>query len=148
MKVVFIKDQPGGAKKGEIKEVSSGFASNFLLPKGFALAVTPQLQSKIEKEEKEAEKKKQKDQEKIEMLKKQLESRVFGVKVKVGNNGQMFGSVHEKEVVDAVRAKTGVNFDKHQITIDAPIKELGEYKVKVKLNGGLNANVKIKVEAI
>ncbi len=145
MKVIFIKDQPGGGKKGEVKEVSSGFANNFLIPKGFALAVTVQNQSKIEKEAREAEKKKHKAEARLEALKKQLESQVFEVKVRIGDKGQIYGGVHEKEIIEVLKSKIGFGLDKNQIEISAPIKELGEHKIKVKLDGSLSAILTIKV---
>ncbi len=84
MKVVFTKDLPGQAKRGDLKDVSEGYAQNFLIPKGFAQPATPQIQNKIAKESKEAEIKKLKEIEKLKALQAEIEKRTFTVKVKVG----------------------------------------------------------------
>jgi len=148
MKVIFVKDLAGQGKKGEIKDVSDGYAMNFLLAKGFAQVATADIQNKIVKENKEAETKKLKEIEKLRNSKTEMEKRVFTVKVKVGDKGQVFGSVHEKDIALVVSDKTGQLIEKNQIEISVPIKQIGEHQVKVKLGGGITASVKIKVEAV
>ena len=148
MKVIFIKDVPGQGRRCEIKEVSEGYASNFLIPKKFAQLATAEIQQKISKESKEAEDKKLKEIEKLQNLKQDLEKRVFTVKVKVGDKGQVFGGVHEKDIAQAVGQKTDTNIDRHQVEISAPIKQIGPHQIKLKLAGGIIANLKINVEAV
>jgi large subunit ribosomal protein L9 len=147
MKVIFLKELSGTAKKGEVKEVNDGYAMNFLIAKGFAQIATAEIQAKIAKENKEAETKKLKEIEKLTALVADLEKRVFTVKVKVGDKGQIFSGVHEKDIALAINSKLPLNLEKNQISLAKPIKELGEHKVKVKLGANLNANVNIKVEA-
>lgn len=147
MKVIFLKDVSGHGKRGEVKEVSSGFAQNFLIAKGFAQVATEKLLAKIAKENKEADAKKLKEIEKFRILKADLEKRSFTVNVKVGDKGQVFGGVHEKEIEQAVNAKGVASIDKHQIEIPKAIKSLGEHLVSIKLGVGITANIKIKVEA-
>jgi large subunit ribosomal protein L9 len=147
MKVIFIKDAPGQGKKGEIKEVAGGFAENFLIAKGFAQVATPQIIAKVEKEKKEAVMKHQKEQQALLSVKADLEKRIFTLLVKVGDKGQVFGGVHEKDIADAVNAKIVKPIDRNQVEINQAIKTLGEHMVKVKLAQGIIANVKIKVEA-
>jgi len=155
MKVIFIKDQPGGGKKGELKDVSDGYAKNFLIAKGFAQVATPEVQAKIAKEKKEADAKLKKEQEKLLALKSEMEKKVFSVAVKVGDKGQIFSGVHDKDVADAINKKvsrgagsgSAGEIDKHQVDLSRPIKELGQYAVKIKLASGIIANVKINVEA-
>lgn len=147
MKVIFIKELPGQGRKGEIKDVSEGFAENFLIRKGFAKPATVEIQSKIAKEAKEAEVKKLKELEKLQVLKSEIEKRTFTVKVKVGEKGQIFGSVHEKEIAQAVNNKINSNLEKHQVEILSSVKTLGEHQAKIKLGNGIIANVKINVEA-
>ncbi len=148
MKIIFIKDQPGAGKKGEIKEVSSGFATNFLIPKGFAQVVTPQLEAKMQKESKEAEEKKIREAQKMSGLKQDLEKRVFTIKVKVGDKGQVFGGIHEKEIAKAITDKMGLDIDKNQIEISGAIKELGQHQIKLKLISNVFANIKINLEPL
>ena len=147
MKVIFTKDQPGGGKKGEIKEVSQGYAENFLIAKGFARVATAEVQAKVAKEQKEAEAKKAREAEKLQALKGDIEKRVFNFKVKVGDKGQIFGGVHEKDIAAGISAKLDFPLDKNQIHIENPIKQVGEHVVKVKLGADAVANAKINVEA-
>lgn len=148
MKIIFLKDVAGQAKKGEIKEVSEGFAKNFLIARGLAQIATPQIIAKLEKEQREAEGKKNRETEKFKVLKNDLERRITSLFVKVGERGQVFGGVHEKEIAKAVSEKFSVSVDRHQIEIPSAIKSLGEHAVKVKLGQGIVANIKIKVEAM
>lgn len=146
MKVIFTKDVPGQGKKGQIKEVSEGFAQNFLIKKGLAQAATLEVQAKIAKEAKEAEAKSSKELARLGQIKADAEKRVFGIKVKVGEKGQVFGGVHEKEIAEAVSAKLNVTVEKNQVEINSSIKQIGEHTVKIKFGHGVIANVKIMVE--
>ncbi len=147
MKVIFIKDAPGAGKKGELKEVSEGYGNNFLIAKGFAQIATAQIQAKIAKEAKEAQAKKLKEIEKFRALKSDFEKRTFTLKIKVGEKGQVFSSVHEKDIILAVNNKMGLELEKNQIEISGVIKTLGLHPVKLRLAPGIIAETKINVEA-
>lgn len=147
MKVIFVKELSGTAKKGEIKDVSDGYAKNFLIAKGFAQAATADIIARVEKEAREAKVKDERKLGKLQELKLDLEKRIFSVKVKVGDKGQVFGGVHEKDIAQAVSDKMGQQIDRHQIEISSAIKELGEHQVKLKLAAGIIASIKINVEA-
>ncbi len=147
MKVIFLKDQTGGGRKGEIKDVSEGYAKNFLIAKGIAALASGELQAKVAKEQKEAEAKKKKKSDQAQQLKQELEKRVFTVKIKVGDKGQIFSGVHEKEIAAAINAKMSLEIEKNQVVLGKPIKDLGEHMVTVKLEGGITAKIKIKAEA-
>lgn len=147
MKVLFIKESSAG-KKGEVRELSSGYAENFLIPKGFAVVATPQIQAKLEKEGKEEEIKKLKEIEKLNALKADFEKREFQIKVKVGDKGQVFGGLHEKDVAKFVAGKMGINIDKSQLDLGGIIKAIGLYEAKLKLAAGIIAKLKINVSAL
>ncbi len=147
MKIVFLKDVSGIGRKGEVKNVSDGYANNFLLPKGFAEVVTNELQAKLAKEQKEAQNKKERDLVKLNNLKQELEKRSFAIKVKTGDKGQIFGGIHEKDIAKTVSDKMGIEVEKNQIEIPAALKELGAHQVKLKLEGGIIANIKIDIQA-
>lgn len=147
MKVIFLKELTGAGKKGEIKEVSDGYAKNFLIAKGFAQVATAEIQSKMAKEAKEAEAKHQKEISQLQSLKADLEKRVFAVKVKVGDKGQIFSGVHEKDVIKVINDVMRTTLDKNQVDLKAVIKQLGQHEVKLRLAGGISASVKINVEA-
>jgi len=147
MKVIFVKDLPGAGKKGEIKEVQSGYGNNFLIAKGFAQIATAQVQAKVDKENKEAQNKKLKEIEKLRVLKADLEKRTFTLKIKVGEKGQVFSSVHEKDILSAINSKIGLELEKSQIKISGVIKTLGIHPVILHLASGITAETKINVEA-
>lgn len=147
MKVIFLKELPGQGKKGEIKEVNSGYANNFLIAKGFAAIATPEIQAKVNKENKEAANKKLREIEKLNKLKTDLEKRVFTVNVKVGDKGQIFSGVHEKDIVKVINNTLNTEIEKNQIHLENVIKQVGQHVVKVKLGPQILASVKINVEA-
>lgn len=148
MKVIFLKDLPGAGRKGEVKDVSGGYAQNFLIPKGFVQAVTPQLQAKLAKEAREAISKQEKEKTRLHALRQELEKRTFTMKVKVGDKGQVFGGIHEKDVAKAIGDKMDMVIDKNQIEIPTPVKELGIHQIIFKLGGGLLATVRLNVEQV
>ncbi len=147
MRIIFTKDLPGTAKKNDIKDVNDGYAKNFLLAKGFAQVATVDITARVEKEKKEAEAKYQKELSKLQALKQDLEKRTFTVKVKVGEKGQIFSGVHEKDVVKAINDIMKSNIEKSQTELGGIIKSLGEHQVQVKLAPGIVANVKIDIKA-
>lgn len=146
MRVLFIKDLAGYAKKGEIKDAREGYATNYLIPKGFVEIATAEIVAKVDKELKVAQKRKEQQQAKFGVLKTDLEKQTFAVKVKVGDKGQVFGGVHEKDIIKIINGKMKTNLDKNQIDLDHPIKEIGIHTIKVKLGQGIDANVKIEVK--
>lgn len=147
MKVILIKDTPGQGKKGEIKEVAEGFAKNFLISQGFAKVAHANIQTQVAKEQQEAERKKQKEIERCQNLKLDLEKRIFTIKVKVGDKGQVFGGIHEKDIAEAINNKTNFGIDRHAVLFDSPIKQTGPCQVKLKLASGIIATININVEA-
>ena len=146
MKVIFVKDLSGQGKRGEIKDVSEGYANNFLIPQGFAQVATADIQAKMAKEAREADAKHQKNLAHLQALKSEIEKRIFVVKVKVGDKGQIFGGVHEKDIASALGSKLNHPLEKNHISIENPIKQTGEHQVKIKLGSGIIANAKLMVE--
>jgi large subunit ribosomal protein L9 len=146
MKVIFTKDAPGAGKKGEIKDVSEGYGKNFLIAKGLH-KLLPTNSSHSGKRTKEAHTKKLKETEKLRALKNDIEKRTFSFKIKVGEKGQVFSSVHEKDILSAINSKMGLELEKSQIEISGVIKTLGLHPVKVRLASGITAETKINVEA-
>jgi large subunit ribosomal protein L9 len=148
MKVILLKDVPKIGTRGQICEVSDGYAKNFLLAKKLASVATPEVQAKVAKESRELEDKKKRQTSKLQELKKDLETKTFTIKVKVGDKGQIFGGAHEKDIVSAINTKLGTDFEKNTIHIDHPIKQLGVHKVSVKLGSGIVAVANIIIEAL
>lgn len=148
MKIILLKDVPQLAKKGEMKDVSDGYASNFLIPKGFAVVATGEIQQKLAKEHKESEEKAAREAKKMEVLKHDLEKRTFTLKVKVGDKGQVFGGIHEKDIAGAINEKMNLQFEKNQIELPQPIKALGPAVTIIKLSHHLSASIKLMIEPL
>ncbi len=145
MKVVLTKDVSGVGRKGEVKEFNDGYARNFIVAKGFGVVATEQILNKLRNEQNQQEAKKRKEQEYNLKIKADLDKRTFSIVVKVGDKGQVFGSVHEKDVAARVKEKTGYEVEKGNIAIPKHIKELGEYQIEIKLGSGISAKPKIKL---
>jgi len=146
LKVILLRDVPKIGKKGEIKEVSDGYARNYLIPRGFAKEYTEGLERAI-KHEKEIEKrKKEREREESEKILKELKKRTHVVKVKAGEGGKIFGAVTAATLAEEISKTTGLKLDKRWFKLDKPIKELGEYSLEVNLPGGVKDTIKIKVE--
>ena len=144
MKVLLIKDVKGLGKAGEIKEAKDGYARNYLIPKGFAKLATPEVIKEWEKEQAKKEAELKAELEKLNKMKEKLESEKIVIKHKLGANGQLLGSVTNKEIAEVLKQK-GFDIDKKQIehtTIKAP----GIYTVDIKLGHGIHAKVEIEVE--
>ncbi len=145
MRIIFLKDCPGQGRKGEVKDISDGYAKNFLIPKGFAVLATPSLVSKLENEKRAQAEKERRILEEHAKLKDELDRRTFTIAVKTGDKDQIYGSVHEKDVSAAIKGKTGYEFEKNQIVLPGHIKELGEYTIEIRLAGNIIARPKIKL---
>ncbi len=148
MKILLIKDYPKLGKRGQVVETSDGLARNFLIPKGFASEASSQTLNKINKEQKDAEDKKNRDKQKAENLKNEIEKKIFTIKVKVGENGHLYGGIREKDILEVMNQKLGTNFSSGKIVSLPQIKYLGEHTVEIKLQDGLKAKVNIKLESI
>ena len=148
MKVILLTDVPKIGRKGELKEVSDGFAKNMLIRKGLAALATKETQDKVAKEEKNLTEAKQKAIKKAQEFKSELERRTFTVKVKTGDKGQIFGGVHEKDIAAAIYQKTKMELDKSNIDSHKGIKQLGEHIINIKLGQGVTAKTKINLEAL
>ena len=144
MKVIFLKDVKGSGKKGEIAEVSDGYARNFLIKKGLAEEATAvKINSlNIKKGAEDFHR-----QEEIKALKeeaKKLNGTQITLKIKCGENGKVFGSVTAKEIADELSA-LGYTVDKKRVILKDPIKLLGVYAVDVKFLPEVIAKIKVEV---
>ncbi len=148
MKIILIKDVPKIGRRGEVKEVSAGYATNFLIKQGLAQAATTEAQTKLASEKRDKTAKQIKAQELAARYKKELEARIFTIKVKTGDKGQIFSGVNEKDIIRAIYQKTKINLEKKQITAHHAIKQLGQHTIVVKLNSGLSAQTKINIESL
>jgi large subunit ribosomal protein L9 len=147
MKVILVQDVKNLGKEGEVKEVSNGYARNFLIPKGLATEATKGNLKEIE--EKAIRLRKQKDQEKIEAqaLVERLDGKSVKIAARVGGGDKLFGAVTAREISEAINQEFKINLDKKKVDLGDPIKHLGEYPVKLKIYPSLQAQIMVRVEA-
>lgn len=144
MKVVLLKDVPGLGKKGDTKEVSDGYGRNFLIGKKLAEFVTPQVEKKLETQKATEEKSAEILKAKTLALKEKIENLKLILKTKMGESGQVFGSVTPAKILTELE-KRGIKLEKNQV-LSKPIKTLGENIVKIKLPQGMEAELKVVIE--
>ena len=146
MKVLLEQDVKGTGKKGEIVDVSDGYARNFLLPRKLATPADAQAVNAANISKSAAAHKKFQAGLAARELAKQLEGAVVTVKAKVGENGHLFGSITGKEVAAAISEQKNVDIDKKKVALSEPIRSLGEYTIRVSLYENTFAQVKVIVE--
>nr|WP_154985160.1 50S ribosomal protein L9 [Paenibacillus xylanexedens] len=144
MKVIFIKDMKGQGKKGQIKEVSEGYAQNFLLPRGIVRPATEGNMKTLDNQKAAEERLKQEEKAEAEALAKKLEAEVTELKAKAGEGGRLFGAITSKQIAEAL-SKKGLKIDKRKIELDDPIRTLGVTQVIVKVHPEVKATLKVQV---
>lgn len=144
MKVILLQDIKGVGKKDQTINASDGYAKNFLIPKGMAVEANQANIKKLERQKADAEAKAQAELEAAQKLGKEIESKTIGIKVKVGNNGKLFGAVTNKEVAAALKEQFNIDIDKKKIVVD-PIKSIGDAEASIKLHPNVTAKLKISV---
>ena len=145
MKVIFSTDVRGQGKKGEMKEVSDGYARNYLLPRGLAVAATQDNLNAMKL--RDAAKKRQMELEKAaaEENAKKLEGIIVKVRAKAGDSGRLFGSVTSKEISEALAEQHGITIEKNKIVQSEPIKSFGSYDVKCKFGYEISGVIHVLV---
>ena len=146
MKVILLTDVKGKGKKGQMIEVSDGYARNFMLPKKMAIEATPDAGNTMRMNDKAAAEKAAKERAAALETSKQLREMTLVVTAKGGGAGRLFGSVTNQEIADALKAKTGIALDKRKIVISDPIKNVGTYTVQCKLGYEITAPLTVKIE--
>lgn len=145
MKVLLLQDVKGTGKKGEVVNVSDGYARNFLLPRKLADPADAQAINAANIQKSAAQHRKFTAGVKAREQAKALDGQTVRVKARVGENGKMFGTVSGKEIAAALQEQKGIEIDRKKISVD-PIRALGEYTAKLSLFEGVSATVKVIVE--
>lgn len=146
MKVILLQDVKGKGKKGQMLEVSDGYARNFMLPRKIAIEATPDAVNTMRMNDKAtAERIAREKAEALETSKKLRELTVT-VTAKGGGAGKLFGSVTNQEIADSLKAQTGITLDKRKIVIADPIKNVGTYTVTCKLGYEITAPLTVKIQ--
>ena len=145
MKVIFNVDVKGQGKKGEMKEVSDGYARNYLLPRKLASEATADNINTMKLKEKAKAALIAKEKAEAEENAKRLSAITVTIRAKAGGAGKLFGYVTSQEISDALREQHGINIEKNKIVQAEPIKTFGSYTVKAKLGYEISANVSVLV---
>lgn len=148
MKVVLNQDVKGTGKKGQMVEVSDGYARNFLLRKNLAIEAT---QQNINNAEAKAKAEKHRQEQLLQQAKEQaakLEGQQVTLKVKTGETGKLFGAVTNKEIADVLQKQFGYELDKKKIVLAEPIKQAGSYQVELKPYGNVSCKITVTVESL
>ena len=133
MKVILQQDVKGQGKKGQLVDVSDGYARNFLLAKKLAVLATPENVNTMKQQEKARKAQEAAEKAEAEALSKKLETITVKVAAKAGEGGRLFGAVTSKEISEALNTQFGLNIAKAKLVLDEPIKACGSYKIKAKL---------------
>lgn len=145
MKVVLLEDVKGQGKKGEIVNVSDGFARNFLFPKKLAKPADNQTILEIKAKKESEEFRKAEEKKNAAALAEKLKGTVLTFKSTGGADGRLYGAVTAKDICDKLQSELGLTVDKRKIVLNETIKTVGEYDLEIKLYPEISANIKIKV---
>ena len=146
MQLILVKDVEDLGRAGEIVEVKPGFARNYLLPRGIAYRATPANMRKLEHERRKLEEAAERALKGAVELGERLEGVAVNFKARAGEEGKLFGSVTSSDIADSL-AEQGIEVDRHLIRLDEPIKQLGVYKVPVRLHADVKPEITVWVVA-
>lgn len=144
MKVIFLKDVKGQGKKGEIKNVSDGYANNFLFPQGLAKPANDSNLKQLEHQKQAEARHKEKEKEQAEALAAKINETTIVVRAKAGDGGRLFGAITSKHIADELK-KIKMDIDKRKIVMDDPIRTLGVSQIPIKLHPDVKATLKVQV---
>ncbi len=145
MKVILQQDVKGQGKKGQMVEVSDGYARNFLLPRKLAVAATAENVNTMKMQDKAKAAKLAEEKAQAAALVEQLKSCPVKIPARAGQGGKLFGAVTAKEISDALKAQYGVDINKSRLVVAEPIKSFGSYEIKCRLGNEINGTVYVLV---
>ncbi len=148
MKVILLQDVKGKGKKGQMLEVSDGYARNFMLPKKLAIEATADAINTMKMNDKATQERIAREKAEALEISKKLRAMTLTVTAKGGGAGRLFGSVTNQEIADALAKNAGIKLDKRKIVIAEPIKNVGTYTVTCKLGYEINAPLSVKIEEL
>ena len=146
MKVILLQDVKGKGKKGQMIEVSDGYARNFMLPRKIAVEATADAVNTMRMNDKATQERIAREKAEAMDTAKKLRELTVVVKAKGGGAGRLFGSVTNQEIADSLKNQTGIALDKRKIVLSDPIKSVGTYTVTCKLGYEITAPLTVKIE--
>ena len=148
MKVILLTDVKGKGKKGQMLEVSDGYARNYMLPRKMAIEATPDAINTMRMTDKAAQERQARERAEALEIAKKLREMTLVVTARGGGAGRLFGAVTNQEIADALKKNTGITIDKRKIVIDEPIKNVGTYTVKCRLGYEIVGQLTVKIEEV
>ena len=148
MKVILLQDVKGKGKKGQMLEVSDGYARNFMLPKKLAIEATPDAINTMKMNDKATQERIAREKAAALEISKKLRALTLVVKAKGGGAGRLFGAVTTTEIADALKKNAGITIDKRKLVLDENIKNVGTYTVKAKLGYEIVGQFNVKIEEL
>lgn len=146
MKVILLRDVKGTGKKGEVKEVSDGYARNYLLAKKLAVVADNTSMKELNEKNKSQEIKAQKEYEAAVELGKKMEELNVVIYSKAGDGGRLFGSITSKEIAEQIKKQHNIEVDKRKISLDEPIRVLGSRMVDIKIHQKVTTKMRVDVK--
>ena len=148
MKVILLTDVKGKGKKGQMIEVSDGYARNYMLPRKLAQEATADAVNTMRMNDKATAERQARERAEAVAISKQLRELTLIVKAKGGGAGRLFGAVTTTEIADALRKNAGITIDKRKLVLDENIKNVGTYTVKAKLGYEIVGQFTVKIEEL
>lgn len=148
MKVILTQDVKGKGKKGQMIEVSDGYARNFMLPRKMAIEATPDAVNTMKMNDKATQERIAREKAEALEISKTIRGLTVVVKAKGGGAGRLFGSITNQEIADALKAQSGIALDKRKIVLSDTIKSVGTYTATCKLGYEITAPLTVKIEEI
>ena len=145
MKIILQQDEKKLGKKGDIVEVSEGYARNYILPKKIGVEATPANMNDLKLRKANNAKIAQEQLDTAKALAAELESKIVEVKIKAGEGGKTFGSVSAKEISASLKEQYGIEVDKKKLQLPEALKNLGSYEVAVRLHPQVTGKITVKV---
>ena len=148
MKVLFKKDVADVARAGQVKDVADGYARNFLIPRGLAVAATAGALKQVADVQAVAARHAAEEENTARGLKERLEAQAVVIEAKAGSQGRLYGSVTTADVASAIQKQLGATVDRRDLDIADPVRQVGSYQVMARLHRNVTANVTIEVRAV
>ncbi len=146
MKVILKTDVKGLGTAGEVKDVSPGYARNFLLPRGLAISADSGNIETLKRQQQAEEKRRNKELEEMRNLKEQIEQTPLVIAANAGEGGRLFGSITTKDIGERL-ARNGIKIDRRKILLSEPVRQLGEHQITIRLHPQVDATLALEVKA-
>jgi large subunit ribosomal protein L9 len=148
VKVILRSDVEGVGNTGDVVDVANGYAQNFLVPKGLAMRATQGAASQAQAMQRSRDLRNIKERQNAEELAQSLESQIIAIQARVGQDDQLYGSVTTSEIAEAVKAQTGIELDRRDMSLDEPIRRVGVHTVEVRIHSDLRFQLTVEVSPL